>query len=302
MALKQKLKGEQNKTYNVLINFDKGIDRKTADDISDDTSFRTLTNFWNEKEGNLSKRPGLYEFSFVKMIQTIWDSYSAGNYHFCNKNVVSDVIPSSKFSTNLNLLTQIFCNLYEYRQPMFVDGTTVLISQAFKPTDLLLFQILKDDNFHTVMENYDFSEGVINELGKNGLPSNFELNATIIIGGNITGTDYTAMPGEEGVPLDFECDKGLFIWKIHMYGSTDMNNIIMDIDNVGCLDNNGLLYWEADKVPVLWKYNLDFKKPMHTASYNGYTYISTGTDYIIKIILLLLFHQIVIMRKKNKQK
>lgn len=283
MALRQKLKGEQNKTYDVLVNFNKGIDRRTADDVSDDRSFRKLTNFWNEKEGNLSKRPGLYDFKFTTMINSIWDSWSPGNgYRFCGMRVISDVIPYSKFETNLNMLRSIFCNLTTYRAFLYEN----YVYAEFEPTDLLLFQILKDDDFHTVLENYDFSEGATNTLGENGLPSSFELNATIIVGGNLKGHDYTINPGGGGVDLNFEKDKGVCIWKIHMYGSTDLQNIVMDIDRVSCLDNIGLAEntGEDESLTVLWKYGLDLKKPMHIASYNGYTYITTGTDYIIKIM------------------
>ena len=287
MAIKQKLKGEQTKTYDVLVNFNKGIDRRTADDVSDDRSFRTLTNFWNEKEGNLSKRPGLYEFPFAKMIQTIWDSYT-NNFHFCERTVTPKVIPYQKFRINFSLLESTFCNFYQLRQ----DIDPNYIVQFFEPTNLLLFQVLKDNNFHTLMENYDFSEGAVNELGQNGLPNEFELNATIIIGGKMRGHDYTVnIP--EGFDLEYECDKGLYIWKVHMYGSTAEDTSVikkpinLDIDCVGCLDNTSLLQFNEGEIPspkVFWKYGLDFKKPMHKASYNGYTYIATGTDYIIKIM------------------
>ena len=284
MALRQKLKGNQNnpklaKTYDVLINFNRGIDRSTADDVADDSSFRKLTNFWNEKEGILTKRPGLYNTNFTTMISAIWNSWVQDEgYSFCGKTVTSDVIPYGKFETNLNLLNSIFCNLYEHS-----NHITDFISQTFKPTDLLLFQILKDDNFHTLLENYDFSAGATNTLGENGLPDYFELNATIIVGGTLSGHDSGVNP-PDGMDLTYECDKGIYIWKIHMHGSKSEQNIIMDIDNVGCLDNNGLINFDDSHVVVFWKYGLDFKKPMHTASYNGYTYIATGTDYLIKIM------------------
>lgn len=286
MAIKQKLKGEQNKTYDVLVNFNKGIDRKTADDISDDESFRKLTNFYNEKEGNLSKRPGLYDCKFVEIIRTIYNSYVDSNYHFCNKILKSKVIPNSNFVTNLGLLNDIFCDLTRLRKDIVPDDDT----QYFKPTNLMLYKVLKDDNFHTILENYDFSTGATNILGENGLPNSFEFNATIIVGGEITGHDPFPID-QGGRPIQYECSTGLYIWKIHMYGDSrqydsegQRNDIIMDIDCVGCLDNNGLPTFDPTDTTVLWKYGLDLNKPMHTASYNGYTYIATGTDYIIKIM------------------
>ena len=57
MAIKQPLKGDTKKIYSVIANFSQGIDRKTADDISSDSSFRELKNFYNSNEGILSKRP-----------------------------------------------------------------------------------------------------------------------------------------------------------------------------------------------------------------------------------------------------
>ena len=285
MALRQKLKGNQNnpklaKTYDVLINFNKGIDRKTADDISDDSSFRKLTNFWNEKEGNLSKRPGLYNTNLITILRLIHgSSIPSGSYSFCGKTVTPNVIPFNKFSLNLGKLNSIFCNLYPLTQNLGANPETTDIPQTFTPSDLLLFQVLKDDDFHTLLENYDFTSGATNTLGENGLPDSFELNATIIVGGTIEGSDLTS--GSRTIMYDSY--KGIYIWKLHMYGSTTQTNITFDIDCVGCLDNNGYSY-SSDDAKVFWKYGLDFKKPMHTASYNGFTYITTGTNYIIKIM------------------
>ena len=65
MATNQPLKGGTNKLYSVINNFNKGIDRRTADDVAVDSTFKELKNFYNANEGVLSKRPGLYDSNFT---------------------------------------------------------------------------------------------------------------------------------------------------------------------------------------------------------------------------------------------
>ena len=56
MAITQPIRGGSTRIYNVIQNFNKGIDKKTADDVATDSSFKELRNFYNASEGNLSKR------------------------------------------------------------------------------------------------------------------------------------------------------------------------------------------------------------------------------------------------------
>ena len=51
MATRQPLRGTSEKLYDVISNFNKGIDKKTADDVSLDSSFKDLQNFYNAAEG-----------------------------------------------------------------------------------------------------------------------------------------------------------------------------------------------------------------------------------------------------------
>ena len=47
MGATQPLKGGSNKYYELMTVFNRGIDKKTADDLASDSSFRNLKNFYN---------------------------------------------------------------------------------------------------------------------------------------------------------------------------------------------------------------------------------------------------------------
>ena len=73
MAVNQPLKGISKngnitKLYSIITNFNKGIDRKTADDVAVDSSFKELKNFYNSNEGILSKRPAVYDSNLTSSI------------------------------------------------------------------------------------------------------------------------------------------------------------------------------------------------------------------------------------------
>ena len=56
MATVQPLRGNSKKIFSISANFNKGIDKRTADDVSSDQSFAELINFYNANEGYLSKK------------------------------------------------------------------------------------------------------------------------------------------------------------------------------------------------------------------------------------------------------
>ena len=110
MAIRQKLKGDQNnpninKTYDVLINFNKGIDKRAADDLANDSSFRELSNFWNEKEGILTKRPGLYDTHFTEIIDEIYKAFSSSTLNNSDGKTYDSVISVDLSSANINSIS-----------------------------------------------------------------------------------------------------------------------------------------------------------------------------------------------------
>ena len=81
MATVQPLRGNSNKIFSISANFNQGIDKRTADDVSSDQSFTELVNFYSASEGYLSKRPGVYNShisDFIKKLAT--DDYDPTKY------------------------------------------------------------------------------------------------------------------------------------------------------------------------------------------------------------------------------
>ena len=74
MAKTQPLKGQSTKIYDVITNFNKGIDKKVADDIALDSSFQNLKNFYNSEEGYLSKRPSVYNSHLFDFIEALFNA------------------------------------------------------------------------------------------------------------------------------------------------------------------------------------------------------------------------------------
>ena len=71
MATVQPLRGGSDKIFSISNNFNQGIDKRTADDVSSDQSFADLTNFYNAAEGYLSKRPGIYNSHISDFIRRL---------------------------------------------------------------------------------------------------------------------------------------------------------------------------------------------------------------------------------------
>ena len=84
MAVTQTLKGSPNKIYSVITNFNKGIDKRTADDVASDSSFKELVNFFNQTEGDLSKRPGVYDSNLSAFIKDIIDENYDPKFNIVN--------------------------------------------------------------------------------------------------------------------------------------------------------------------------------------------------------------------------
>jgi hypothetical protein len=126
MAVEQPLKGGTNKVYSVINNFNKGIDKKSADDVSVDSSFRDLKNFYNSNEGILSKRPGVYNSNLRDFIKAILDN----DYESTSFNIVAN-----KFGEEKAVLIPRLQDFYD----------TILLGQQKEQTqgvDNITFKIL----------------------------------------------------------------------------------------------------------------------------------------------------------------
>ena len=146
MAVEQPLKGGTNKVYSVINNFNKGIDKKSADDVSVDSSFRDLKNFYNSNEGILSKRPGVYNSNLRAFLKDILDN----NYDPTLFNIVAN-----KFGEGKAVLIPRLQDFYDTillgqqkEQTQGVDNIT------FKIDKIVGFQIIKNNKFLEALQDY----------------------------------------------------------------------------------------------------------------------------------------------------
>lgn len=294
MAIRQKLKGDQNnprisKTYDVLLNFDRGIDKQAADDLASDSSFRELSNFYNKQDGVLSKRPGVYDTKFTDVMQDVLKDGA-----LCSRPIIQtfDNQFSKKFGVFVNnvLNGQRISLRTLFGEYSGFDYNFHYVSH-FKPETIIGIQILKDDKFHTLLENYKVGE--TNLCGSGGIPDTFEFNALIVcsgyleseieIHGGVPTFAYQKIPNYGG---DTEFLEGIIITKLHIKKETSTSvNITFDIEQTGTVYN---VYVKENKElgsddELRWGFNLGHSNALDIVSYNDYSYIPTGSNYLIRV-------------------
>jgi len=274
MAQRQPLKGPltQNnagKVYDVLMNFNKGIDKKTADDVSLDSSFKNLKNFYNQAEGYLSKRPGVYNTNISDLMKEL------AKYNF---TVPVFNIVTNKFNETAQDLIPRLQDLYS---TIFLSEEKMGAQFKFKLDKIIGFQVLKNSFFLEFIQHYeDILEGNHPEnIGSDTI----EFSCIIVGGGYYKALNETSLGRH-----------GLYISRINVVFTYDETNsrydVNLEIDNVDATmnpyekDGNYLCRWQylpdnyvegdTDGQPAL---------PIDVSNYNGFSYIATGTNYIVKI-------------------
>ena len=280
MAVIQPLKGNTNKQagkiFSISANFSKGIDRKTADDISSDQTFTELTNFYNASEGYLSKRPGAYNSHIGDFIQKIvTNDYDATKF----------IIGTNKFgetkSTLVTKLTDFYNTVFAgiKKEGTAHDG----IKFTFEADKVVGFQLLKNKFFLEAMQNYeDILEG---EMPENTTSRVIEFACILVVGGF-----YTTKQGS----AESEKKPGLYICRIETIMENDENghyNSTFELDAVDSSmnpykDNSNNYHCRWDYQPEGYIGGLKDYKSANTldiSDYNGYSYIATGSNYLVKI-------------------
>lgn len=277
MAVNQPLKGSTNKTYSVITNFNKGIDKKTADDVAVDESFAELINFYNAAEGSLSKRPAVYDSHIVDFIKAILD----GNYNENKFNIVTNDFKETK--TTLISRLQDFYNtiiLGKEKKKTF-SGTDI----TFQIDKIIATDIIKNNKFLEAIQDYaNVLEGNYSEVAGTSF---IEFGAIIVAGG------FTTKGGTNKL-----C--GLYITRVNLtmdYEEGTGYTVKFEIDSVDPTLNNPttgrrwLYYPEGYSWQIPWNESNYIKdvdeyiplRAIDIVNYNGYTYIPTGKNYLIKI-------------------
>ena len=276
MATVQPLRGNSNKIFSISTNFSRGIDRKTADDVSSDQTFIELSNFYNASEGYLSKRPGVYNSHIVDFIKKL----ATGDF-----DPTKYIIGENKFHETPEQLLEKLSDLYNTvfkcvkKEGTEVDG----VKFTFQADKAVGFQLLKNKFFLEAMQNYeDILEG---KMPENIRSRTIEFSCIMVIGGFYTVID-------NGV--ESEKQPGLYICRLETKIENDENghyNATLELDSVDPTMNP--FKDINDNYHCRWDYkpegyvggSKDFKSAntLDISDYNGYSYIATGTNYIIKI-------------------
>ena len=282
MAVNQTLKGGPNKIYSVITNFNKGIDRKTADDVAVDSSFKDLKNFYNAAEGALSKRPAVYNSKLVPFIQRLVEGSYSEKF-----NIVSNRFGETKETLIARL--EAFYNAILLGQEKHVYHSNLDEIRTFLLDKIVGFQIINNNKFLEALQDYErvLSGEYSDKVGA----SLIEFSCIVIAGG------FSSI-----IKNDEETGKlcGLHLTRLAIkmnYITNKGYDVTLEIDSVDPTVSNSAkrrwLYYPDN-------YNFDVKEseenqyiqniddyiPLNAidiANYNGFTYIPTGKNYIIKI-------------------
>lgn len=288
MAVKQTLKGNTKKIYSVMANFNQGIDKNTADDVASDTSFRELINFYNANEGALSKRKGAYNSNFTDFIKAIvTEAYSEkfiiGTNDYSEQKAT--VIPRLLDFYNTILKCIEKSNTVTYTS----GGQSVTETRYFVVDKILGMQVLKNSKFLEALEDYEnILDGEYSNIAGTG---HIEF-LTIIVAG---GFSEIKVSGESNRK---EKSAAFYITRLHIimdYTEGTGYNVKIECDSVDPTISNSpkrrWLYYpenynfELGKADQYISSSEEYKPlvPIDMETYNGYTYMATGKDYLIQI-------------------
>lgn len=282
MAIDQTLKGGPNKVYSVITNFNKGIDRKTADDVASDSSFKELKNFYNESEGYLSKRPAVYNSKLLDFVKRIVEGDYSDNFKIIN----------NRFDETKETLIKRLEDFYKtilLGEKKEVYHESLGETRTFKMDKVVGFQIINNNKFLEALQdthkifNGEYSDKVGSSL--------IEFGCIVVTGGFST----IIKGDQEGSKL---C--GLYITRLIIKMKYIVGigyNTTLEIDSVDPTvspsskrrwlyypDNYNFSVREEEEKQYIQ--NIDEYIPLNAvdiANYNGFTYIPTGKNYIIKI-------------------
>ena len=152
MGVMQPLKGSSNKFYNVIASFDKGIDKKTSDDVADDSSFKNLKNFYNETSGELSKRPGVYNSNVKPFIKNILEGNFSEKFKFINNKF--EETPEEVLPRLQDFYDTILCG---NKKEKHHDG--IAETRYFSLDKIVGFQIIRNNKFLEALQEYETLTG-----------------------------------------------------------------------------------------------------------------------------------------------
>ena len=278
MAVTQTLKGSTNKIYSVITNFNQGIDKQTADDVASDASFKELINFYNASEGTLSKRPAVYDSYLTDFVEAIInEDYNAEKF-----NIVDNTFGETK-EVLLERLQDFYDTLLLGKKKS-KSHISLGVYRTFQLDKILGVQVIKNTKFLEALQ--DYKKILQGEYSSIAGTSFIEFSCILVAGGFTTE-----------IIEDVEDNKlcGLYLTRIRVtmdYDEGTGYTVNLEIDSVDptvsdSTNRRWIYYPEGynftddqyikevdDYIPL---------QPIDIANYNGYSYIATGKNYLIKI-------------------
>lgn len=147
MAVKQSLRGNYEKIYEIVNSFNKGYNTSVADDILNESYFRDINNFLPSEEGNITKRPGINKIGLYQFFDEISNNLNAHDVTLEVSGSTNDSeVNESTLKTPDYLLRQLFqmAPLIKTRNEEIEDNS-VSVRSSFTPNKLANFTIF-DDN------------------------------------------------------------------------------------------------------------------------------------------------------------
>ena len=164
MAVKQNLRGDYTKIYEIVNSFNKGYNTSVADDILNESYFRDLNNFLPSEEGNITKRPGINKIGLYKFFEELDTNLQAHDVALVVTGSTNDTSVNDATLRNINYL---FRNLFQMSSIVGnrneeIDDVSYNVSVNFVPEKLANFTIFDDNNildeiphFYNLLDNDD---------------------------------------------------------------------------------------------------------------------------------------------------
>ena len=164
MAVKQSLRGNYEKIYEIVNSFNRGYNTSVADDILNESYFRDLNNFLPSEEGNITKRPGINKIGLYKFFEELDTNLQAHDVALVVSGSTNDTSVNDSTLRNINYL---FRNLFQMSSIIGnrneeIDDVSYNVSVNFVPEKLANFTIFDDNNildeiphFYNLLDNDD---------------------------------------------------------------------------------------------------------------------------------------------------
>lgn len=164
MAVKQSLRGNYEKIYEIVNSFNRGYNTSVADDILNESYFRDLNNFLPSEEGNITKRPGINKIGLYKFFEELDTNLQAHDVALVVSGSTNDTSINDSTLRNINYL---FRNLFQMSSIVGnrnekIDNVSYNVSVNFVPEKLANFTIFDDNNildeiphFYNLLDNDD---------------------------------------------------------------------------------------------------------------------------------------------------